>query len=123
MLTPTQLESIENKIREKYNWDDQQYDGWDCSNKSVECEKYFETELGYSCYFVYGDRDRGTDDWAAHMWNFVEIDGAFYEFESTALQFRKVSDKYNILDMQEGFYVNGVEFETSQPLENWENLI
>jgi len=102
------------------NWYDE--DG-DCSDKSVKCEEYFETVHHLPCYFVYGDRDSGTDDWAAHMWNIVMIDGIPFEFESTILVFEKVSEEYTVQTMQEGFYVDGVEYEKSQELDNWRELI
>jgi len=106
---------IERKIQSYYNdWNED----WDCSDTSVECEKYFETH-GYTCYLVYGDRGLGTDEWIGHMWNIVIIDGKPYEFESTTLHFMKVSDKYNIQTIQEGFYVNGIKYNKSQPMEEY----
>jgi len=101
------------------NWYDE--DG-DCSDKSIKCEEYFETVHHLPCYFVYGDRDSGTDDWAAHMWNIVMIDGVPYEFESITLEFRKMSEKCTVQTMQEGFYVDGVGYEKSQKLDNWEEI-
>lgn len=94
-----------------------------CSITSKECERYFETVHRLPCYFVYGHRDFGTDDWTAHMWNIVMIDGVPYEFESTTFVFKDVSETYTIQDMQEGFYVNGVKYEKSQKLNDWENIL
>lgn len=122
LFAPSQLSNIEDGIRKEYNWDDPQYVGWDCSNKSVECEKYFETKLNYSCYLVYGIRHNDGHD-VGHMWNLVEIDGTLHEFESTTLRFCKISDRYTILTMQEGFYVNGTRYGIAQPLENWKELV
>lgn len=53
----------------------------------------------------------------------MEIDGTFYEFEATALQFRRVSDRYTVQTMQEGFYVNGTRYGMAQPLENWKEIM
>jgi len=123
LFSPSQLNNIENGIREEYNnWDDPQYVGWDCSNKSVECEKYFETKLNYSCFLVYGIRHKEDHD-VGHMWNLVEIDSTFYEFESTTLKFCKVSDRYNVQTMQEGDYINGIRQGKAQTIDNWEELI
>lgn len=94
-----------------------------CSDTTIECEKYFETVHHLPCYLVYGHRDFGTDDWAAHMWNIVMMDGVPYEFESTTFVFKDVSETYTIQDIQEGFYMNGVKYEKSQKLNNWENIL
>ena len=102
------------------NWDNQDRT---CSLTSVKCEEYFETVYHLPCYLVYGHRDFGTDDWTAHMWNVVMIDSVPYEFESTTLVFKDVSDTYTIQDMQEGFYVDGERYERSQELYNWKELI
>ena len=45
------------------------------------------------------------------------------EFEPTLLEFKIVSDEYEIDAIREGFYVNGVKYEKSQPFENWRDLI
>ena len=102
------------------NWYGQETD---CAFTSLECERYFETVHHLPCYLVYGHRDFETDNWTAHIWNIVVIDGVPHEFESTSLVFKMVSEKYTIQDMQEGFYVNGVKHEKSQKLNNWEGLI
>ena len=113
---------LETEIRFHYNfWNAPKYDSWICQDFSEECEKYFETH-GYPCYFVYGDKNSGTDNWTAHIWNIVMVNGEPFEFESTSLTFKKVSQEYNIQHIQEGFYVNGVKYEKSQELENWEEL-
>lgn len=112
------------QIQDKYKgWKSPEYLGWVCANKSVECEKYFETKLGLSCYLVYGRMNypNGTIE-AAHMWNIVIINDKPWEFESTCLQFQKMSDKYIVDCIQEGFYVNGVKYEKCQPLDNWESI-
>ena len=97
------------------NWYDQDRK---CSITAVKCEEYFETVHHLPCYFVYGHRDYGTDDWAAHIWNIIVIDDVPYEFESTTLVFKEVSEEYTIQTMQEGFYVDGVKYEKSQKLDN-----
>jgi hypothetical protein len=102
------------------NWDG--YDG-DCSDTSKECEEYFETIHHLPCYLVYGHSGFGTDDWNAHIWNIVMIDGVPYEFESQTLIFKDVSEAYTVQGMQEGFYVDGEKYEKSQELYNWEGLI
>ena len=102
------------------NWYGQ--DG-DCSDTSIKCEEYFETIHHLPCYLVYGHRGFGTDDWIAHIWNIVMIDGVPYEFESGTLVFKEVSETYTVQDMQEGFYVDGIKYKKSQKLYNWEDLI
>jgi len=102
------------------NWFDE--DGG-CSDTSVKCEEYFETVHHLPCYLVYGHRDFGNDNWTAHIWNIVMIDGVPHEFESTTFVFKDVSDTYTIQTMQEGFYVDGIEYEKSQKLDNWRELI
>ena len=94
-----------------------------CSITAVKCEEYFETVHHLPCYLVYSQRYFKDDGWMAHMWNVVTIDGVPYEFESTALAFEKVSEKHTIQDMQEGFYMDGIKYEKSQKLDNWENLL
>ena len=110
---------IEREIQSHYNnWNDD----WDCSETSVECEKYFETH-GYTCYLVYGDRTDKAGNMYAHMWNIVIIDGKYCEFESTALEFKDVSSEYNIHMIQEGFYADGIKYNKCQSLEKWENIL
>jgi len=46
--------------------------------------------------------------------------GKHYEFESTTLEFKKMSEKYEVWDVQLGFYVDGVKHEKSQSYDNWE---
>ena len=114
---------IEIQIQNHYsNWDKTEYKDWDCSETSVECEKYFETH-GYTCYLVYGDRTDKAGKMYAHMWNIVIIDGKYYEFESTTLEFKDVSSEYNIHMIQEGFYVNSIKYNKCQPLDNWEDIL
>lgn len=93
-----------------------------CSITSKKCEAYFETVHHLSCYLVYGDKNDGTGNWAAHMWTIVVIDGVPHEFESTTLFFKEVSEEYHIQSMQEGFYVDGVKYAKSQKLDNWRGL-
>lgn len=102
------------------NWDRQDRD---CSDTSIKCEEYFETIHHLPCYLVYGHRGLGTDDWTAHIWNIVMIDGVPYEFESQTLVFKEVSETYTVQDMQEGFYVDGIKYKKSQKLYNWKDLI
>ena len=115
---------IETKTQVYYNnWDKPEYDGWNCDECSVECEKYFEDELGYGCYLVYGHKYETNNTRINHMWNIAVINGKLYEFESTCLSFQKTSEDYTIDLIQEGFYVNGVKYNKSQLLDNWENLL
>jgi len=106
------------QIQQDLDWDDNQYipGVHDCSEMSVECEEWFETR-GYRCLLVYG----GNDD-AAHIWNKVLVNGIWWEFESTCLNFQVMSNKYEIHYIQEGFYKDGVKYDKSQNLDNWENF-
>jgi len=117
--------AIEFNMQNHYNkWDDPIYDDWQCSECSVECEKYFETQLGYPCYLVYGHRcDETGKLLSAHMWNLVEINGKYFEFESTNLHFMKRSNEFHVVMVQYGFYVDGRCVNHSYDVENWENLI
>lgn len=119
LVNPIQI-YYEFRIRQNYNWDDEEYQDWCCSEKSLECEKYFETVEGLPCYLVYGISE---DHTVAHMWNIVMVNGIPYEFESTNLNFQKTSDGYIVQDIQEGFYKNGVKYEKSIPMDDWEHLI
>jgi len=105
------------------NWDDDPYVAsiHDCSDMSREVEEYVETQLNLSCFFVYGYREDSNGHSSAHIWNMIEINNKFYEFESTSLVFKDVSEEYKIQTMQEGFYVDGVKYEKSQPCDNWED--
>ena len=126
LAVPISLFLYQTDISMHFNgWKDDPYDEHthSCSQMSTEVEEYVETHLGFDCYFVYGEKDSGTENWTVHMWNIVMIDGAPYEFESTILEFRKMSEEYTVQTMQEGFYVDGVKYEKSQTLDNWRELI
>jgi len=114
---------IELKIRDHLNnWEDNPYvrGKHDCSDMSLEVETFFETKTGYDCYLVYGYNKKTN---VGHMWNIVLINNHWYEFESTCLSFQKSSDDYIILDIQNGFFINGVKYEKCQPYKNWEEEI
>ena len=96
------FDSIKSLAREKFDWDDEQYNGWKCTDFSRETEKWFETELNVPCLLVYGS----TND-TGHVWNLVYLYGDWREFESTSLCFQNPSEKYNINDISQGYYING----------------
>ncbi len=122
---PIMLKAYEFNIKNHFNnWDDDPYviHVHDCSEMSVEVEQYVETILGFDCLFVYGYQydDNGTVT-TGHIWNIININNVWYEFESTSLRFKQVSNEFEVQDVQHGFYINGMKYDKSQEFEDWED--
>jgi len=84
--------SIENDTRTYFNsWESPEYDGWVCSEKSEACMVYIRDTLGYPTVLVYGH----SQDFKAHKWVLVFINGAWYELESTNFTFQNNHDMYS----------------------------
>jgi len=99
-------------------WRDNPYvlDVHDCTEMAVETEEYWETVRGYDCYWVRGDSKEGN---TGHRWNLVKIGNDYHQFESTTLIFNDVSDNYDILWIETGYFVDGKKVNKSIQLDDW----
>jgi len=75
--------------RDRYN----RYDV-NCVVMSCECESFFEDVMGVPTDFVIG---KNGDDSVRHCWLLLHLPGGDYEFESTVFEFRRSSEKYEVI--------------------------
>ena len=109
----------------EYDWYEGEYQDYDCVDRAVITEEYFENEYNIPVYMIYGHIPapwENESDAFAHVWLVLDIGGRWYEFEPYWYSFTSRQDKYLVDGLDSGFWVDGEEFENPQPYDNWQNL-